>query len=101
MGIIVYRKYAVIILINTILAVSGCCSKDTVNDSRFAGKEEKGIGLSSHSVFMSIGEDTFVVTTRHDGWVIDSVRVYEDIVGSKLLDNTFRLSEKDKKKDET
>lgn len=57
---------------------------------------EKSVGLSDHYVYMRIGMDTAVVTTRSGGWAIDSIRIYEDISGSRLLDKTFCLSEKDK-----
>lgn len=62
------------------------------------GVADKYIGLSADSVFMHAGHDTAVVVTRHGGWVIDSIRVYEDISGSRLLDRTFCFPDRDKQR---
>ncbi|MDO4310998.1 MAG: hypothetical protein Q4C43_09835 [Prevotella sp.] len=99
MGTEFFRRYA-FVMMSVIFCAFGCRSNDTADIGSQSVRDggEQAIGLSAHSVYMRIGIDTMVVTTRYGGWMIDSVRVYEDISGSRLLDKTFCLSEKDKKR---
>ena len=94
MGITVFRN---LIIMTIIIMCVLCCQSHgpagTFVQSVMVGREQS-IGLSDRYVYMRIGMDTAVVTTRSGGWAIDSIRIYEDISGSRLLDKTFCLSEK-------
>ncbi len=87
MRIVNVRNCAIAVLAGVVLCV--CCALRG-NDGT--------VGLSSRSVHLRLGSDTAVVTVRHAGWAIDSIRIYEDVAGSRLLDKTFCFSEKEKKR---
>lgn len=87
MRIVNVRNCAIAVLAGVVLCA--CCALRG-NDGT--------VGLSSRSVHLRLGSDTAVVTVRHAGWAIDSIRIYEDAAGSRLLDKTFCFSEKEKKR---
>lgn len=99
MGITDNWSYAIVALAGAILCA--CCvhhnnTGDCHHQSVSAGNGGP-VGLSARYVYLHPGPDTSVVTVQYSGWLIDSIRIYEDVSGSRLLDKTFCFSKKHKK----